>query len=140
MKLELKHIAPYLPHGLKCHNMGNTDEDGNPFIQEIVGLDIDGALVSGENEDDHYLFEDTFPILRPLSDLDNNLDWLIKMAEDVNHVLSFHNGLFSDAMTDEFTIEWIPQVCFEWLVENHFDVFSLIPAGLAISYKDAGLV
>lgn len=74
-KLTLQHIAPYLPYGLKCHNMGNHDDDGTPIVQEIIGLDQDGVLVSFEHEDEHYSYCDTFPLLRLMSDLTKE-EWL----------------------------------------------------------------
>lgn len=126
-KLELKHISPYLPYGLKVfRDTGETTDIGELSVGKMI-LWQEGY------------YESFKPILRHLSDLEDNLDWLSQMKEDVNHFISFHNGRFSDAMTDGFSIEWIPQSCFDWLVKNHFDVFGLIPAGLAISYKDAGL-
>lgn len=73
-KLTIKYIAPHLPYGLKCHNMGNHDDEGTPIVQEIIGLDQDGVLVSFEHEDEHYLYSDTFPLLRPMSDLTKEID------------------------------------------------------------------
>lgn len=140
MELEFRHLSLYFPYGLNLQfiirgvvertgKMTNVSHDLEMTPPTKIGLDY--------YDSEHiWMYK---PILRPLSDLEDNLDWLSQMAEDVNHFLSFHNAMFSDAMTNEFTIEWIPQVCFEWLVKNHFDVFGLIPAGLAISYKEVGL-
>lgn len=176
MKLELKHLAPYLPYGLKFqyasynhkeavkeHNLnceswlkntnchGISDEiKAKYFVNKIgsirsIQMRVHGTIfkIGAKYPKTFYASEmgiKAKPILRPLSDLEDNRDHLYRMEEDVNHSISFHNGMFSDAMPDNFTIEWIPKVCFEWLVKNHFDVFDLIPSGLAISYKDAGMV
>lgn len=72
--LTLEHLAPYLPYGLKCHNMGNTDEEGHAFVSEIVGLDHDNVWVSHEHEDNDYAYSDTFPLLRPLSNLTKEIE------------------------------------------------------------------
>lgn len=65
--LTKEHLAPYMPYGLQCYNMGNNDDDGLPIIQEIIGLHQDGVLVSFEYEDEHFDYCDTFPLMMPLS-------------------------------------------------------------------------
>lgn len=70
MKLELKHIAPYLPYGLKIF----TDYDG---IQEINGMpDLFHASYYCEKTDagDEPHIEQIKPILRPLSDLTKEIE------------------------------------------------------------------
>jgi hypothetical protein len=151
MKLELRHLAPYLPYGLRYtfdnhkywkidtlidptspkYDFGTLVRAGKEELLYPISVEWDdpkNGLTSGFKFD-NINFK---PILRPISDLDGKLGWINKMSQEVNHSISFDNGLFSDSMADEFTIEWIPKICFEWLIKNHFDVFWLIPAGLAI--------
>lgn len=75
MKLELKHLAPYLPYGIQCHIQGEN-KDNNPILFEIQALNYEGA----DCHEIHgvyileTLFEDIFPILRPLSDLTKEIE------------------------------------------------------------------
>lgn len=131
-KLELKHLAPYLPYGLKFLTV--FDKQTPKLLTGICG-----NIIYYEDHEKWIAIDAIKPILRPLSDLEDNHCYVDQMEEDVNHSISYHNGLFSDLTADDFDIKWLPQVSFNWLVKNHFDVFDLIPAGLAISYKEAGL-
>lgn len=134
-KLTIEHLAPYLPYGLKCHNMGNFDEDGNPYVQEIVGLETDYVVVSFDNYDDRYLFEETFPILRPLSGLIREIEHkdvaLIPAIYMESHDITLGERLklISRGSKDFYMLPW-------WviskLIEWHFDVFGLIEKGLAV--------
>ena len=110
MKLELKHLAPYLPYRLKCKTHKSiailSDLTTND-IYECASFIEEPRDMIGENGMLH--FEDFKPILRPLSDMnisDKAMDKLI------NGALSYN--VFIDA------------------VSQHFDVFCLIQQGLAI--------
>ncbi len=115
-KLELKQLAPYLPYGLKVTN----------------GKEI--AEITLRNADDLQFATDFKPILRPLSDLDNEnvdgyvySDWLIEKYQS-SYVENQINSIKED-------IRWINHceyVIINDLIEWHFDVFNLIPQGLAI--------
>lgn len=103
MKLELKHLAGYLPYGLKFDGkrFGWQNFDGNPKI--LCPSDLDGR------------WEMIKPILHPLKDLkrggidDDCLRWLL--VKDINEIkLSTYN----------------------FLMENHFDIYGLIEHDLAI--------
>lgn len=58
MKLELKHLAPYLPYLLRCKNANTTFEMTGSFLDEWYNY--------GE------LPKDLKPILRPLDDLEQS--------------------------------------------------------------------
>lgn len=130
MKLELKHLAPYLPYGLKILNgwgdiktlnYTHLDDEGNGFIKHVK------------------------PFLRPMSDL-------TKEIEHNGEKYSVGNIIFpKDDYDDDFTrkcaIEALklsnaihhvntPYSIVEVLFKNHFDVFGLIPAGLAIDINE----
>ena len=76
MKLEVKHLAPYLPYGLKLQVQGEVMEDKRPILFNMVGI-VDGEVLvhrinyiaNVENE-----IEDCFPILRPLSDINTKIE------------------------------------------------------------------
>ena len=112
MKLELKHLAPYLPYGLK--------------IGKIKGFEAYRLMVCTENNSEEINIDPCVrlqykPILRPLSDLTekelrgqgfwHHIDFLIYDKADTTH---------------------IPYNMVVYLLSNHFDVFKLIDNGLAI--------
>lgn len=122
-KIEFKHLAPYLPYGLKV-----MYTDGK--IYEVCGLNIYSDCILNVSGVETLPFKDIKPILRPLSDLSEVGN---QMERDCNHTIWYENGAWSDSMTDDFSIDWIPKVCYEWLIERHFDVFGLLDSGLAIN-------
>lgn len=103
MKLELKHLAPYLPYGLKVSSIHTLNaENGIGNINHIVR-----AVNKGKKQ--------YRPILRPLSDL----------TKEEYRCLFYGNPL-------DYKIDELPYKTFIKLLEWHFDVFHLIPQGLAI--------
>ena len=106
-KLELKHLAPYLPYKLKV--MGEYGK-----YEEVIGY-----------ENNHLLFEyglgkieSLKPILRPLSDLSKN-----EFISELGHFTkTFKFNL--DVTEYQFIIK---------MIKLHFDVFGLIEKGLAIN-------
>lgn len=116
MKLELKHLAPYLPYGLKIKLENFPIGDGIRKLELDCGHDF------------HFYFQQEFvkPILRPLSEAP------IRLVE--------YYGFTSLADFSEYVIDRrIATKCMDELIENHFDVFSLIPAGLAIDANTLNL-
>ena len=82
-KLELKHIAPYLPYGLKIKHE-SIDEDATE-ICNLESLSLD--CITFDNGCDYY-FEDSDydnpiikPLLRPLSDLYKEIDGIVGIVE-----------------------------------------------------------
>lgn len=129
MKLELKHLAPYLPYGLKINLNRNK---GMYMASNIDLLKTDISFNSGVSEayvmydQVSYGMHDIKPILRPLSDLDvRKIDipdsYLIEKNFDGNIILQRGNV---------WSCDW--RIVDQYLFENHYDVFELIPAGLAI--------
>ena len=129
MKLELKHLAPYLPYELKF-----TDSVSKT-IWTLMPANI--AVFN-------YAFHK--PILYPLSDLTKEIECngeKFVPVEKLNELIGCEFGINSGILwiTDKssigFSEEFIP--FYEKLFEWHFDVFNLIGAGLAISKEDATL-
>ena len=126
MKIELKHLAPYLPYGLKCINIGNkvvrelVHELGHDSeIKRKIGL----TMILGTSHINK-------PILRPLSDFvkdefHEQLGEIHLLHDETIIAWSVFDGesLLSNKMDYSF---------YEWLFKNHFDVFGLIEKGLAI--------
>ena len=111
MKLELKHLAPYLPYGLKIKTKHGFD------TMET----LNGWLVNGDHEES-YCYEDHpnetlefKPILRPLSD-----------------VVKMNKSLYESYLMSGCEIDRMPYLSILACLENHYDIFGLIDAGLAI--------
>ena len=126
MKLELKHLAPYLPYGLKVI-LKSTDNNTIPRIFSIT------LLYSYSND-----INDIKPILRPLTDLTEEIEVKGHSAGSFKTcTLDQLNGMMS--MEDEFEsihkrsmVLTYPYEAIQLLLEYHFDVFGLIDKGLAI--------
>ncbi len=134
MKLEIKHIAPYLPYGLKIELKKNT----YPKTTEIVDLEFEHLkyLVKSLN---HTIK----PLLRPLSYIDAEL---IDKKEGFKFRLKdcFCNGLdiecnelIKKIKTNTLYTPWTfvlrsSYLLVQNLLEHHFDIYGLIEKGLAI--------
>jgi len=139
MKLEIKHIAPYLPYQLKIRSFRYNDD---LFIEDI--------FISGEFLD--YLFENSHsrinspnyykPILRPLFNLTKEIEVngekfipivMIKAFGELKKGLTENDsnmlGYFIQTWGDKSKIPyWAMELLFEW----NFDIFNLIENDLAI--------
>jgi hypothetical protein len=130
MKLELKHLAPYLPYGLKIQGMTYGEIAELSCCTETSVNITDRAFQYGMWAD---IF-DIKPILRPLSDLDSGnfeglfySEWLIEKY----HTIGIENQI--NRIEDD--IRWLNHcdyILIQHLFEWHFDVFGLIEKGLAI--------
>ena len=130
MKLELKHLTPYLPYklGFMLSDIGifNIDSEYQKPSEAYEKLKLTNILISDrievelEHENGWSIgfieLEEIKPILRPLSDLEEFspaiYNYLVKNCE--NYVVR------------------LQQIDYNVLIENHFDVFKLIENGLAI--------
>jgi hypothetical protein len=139
MKLELKHLAPYLPYELKILNGKEYDIVNGIDNKTVISL-FRGHL------ENFTTIENVKPILRPLSDLSKviNIDgdsfipiYLLKnIRYEFESDLSFGFDPQSDGYTCHCSSQYlefseyyeINSKLFEW----HFDVFGLIETGLAI--------
>jgi len=141
MELEVKHLAPYLPYGLKLQYVVREKVEKTGILQSISHRDFEThpTRVSIEglyNEEHIWMFK---PILRPLSDLNKELF----MNGNFGFIPSKRFELVKDeegVWCDEFYADYgesptskvdVTQMNF-WLFEYHFDVFGLIQKGLAI--------
>jgi len=124
MKLELKHLSPYLPYGLQI----STDDVGEDWIETVIGLNKEAIETSVGNYWDYTVK----PILRPLSDLTKEIehkgDRFIPIIEysylRFKEIANYKGG--------QNTMKFIQVREQDLLFELKFDVFGLIDAGLAI--------
>ena len=159
MKLELKHLAPYLPYGLKF--------EVNIFDQAMT----DGVMV-GLNEieiefsgirntiTESFTYDLCLPILRPLSDLTKEIEHNGGKFIPIMVLYGGESYRDYDFMLEvvdkpiigkriEISVKDLPSPCisfglktptnnilnygnWQMLLEWHFDIFGLIPANLAI--------
>jgi len=127
MKLELRDLAPYLPYKLKLYCEGSSVE-----IQEMKPFDLTEVMIIFMNRYQK-------PILRPLSDLTKEIEingrtfnpYNTKILDDLMMATSEWDCLceYTGDLSKNVDIPYYIVVqLFEW----HFDVFGLIPQGLAI--------
>lgn len=131
MKLELKHILPYLDSGLKAiDNQAEPDDN----IIEITGFsNTDGNIEVFDQHGNYDIkLSDIKPILRPLSDYaDINSKSMCELNADLHiqmELLDLSLKLKHYTSCSYTTM----QLCFE----NHIDVFGLIEKGLAIDFNE----
>lgn len=127
MKLELKHLAPYLPYGLRMRFVNKT---GREIVLTGITSQGDYGNTITDGKGAMWLESCGFkPILRPISDIVKQ-EWI--------YILGFHDTSFEfNTRSIKFTktIHFGFEGNFEdisKLFENHFDVFGLIDKGLAI--------
>ena len=140
MDLEIKHLAPYLPYGLKLQYIVREKVEKTGTMISLSNYECEThptrVSIDFDNEEHIWMFK---PILRPFSDLDKPIKRDVNLT--VNPSIAF--GLVKDEegiWCDEFSADYgesptakidVTQMNF-WLFEYHFDVFGLIKAGLAV--------
>lgn len=152
MKLQLKHISPYLPYDLKFYIP--NDEHSN--IQTMTGLSKTDGIQTDYTEEDsvgcignlwcldeggrNYKYYNIKPILRPLSDLFKEVYY---EKYEMKRVLIKDHSVISSLSEEDFKEDAELNTYYHSnlrdnyeiitsLFELHFDVFRLIEKGLAI--------
>ena len=120
MKLEIKHLAPYLPYVITCTANDKSFED-HPLMGLIEYNDT--ALFDFENGEQDYSLKDFKPLLLPLSKLDFSLS--TPFTPYTQSLMDADGGIEENIMS-------CPYEDMLLMLERHYDVFGLIPAGLAI--------
>lgn len=123
-KLELKHLAPYLPYGLKCLD--------HQLVQcELVTLhkssvcEVEYIMNVGSYE---FEIDEIKPILRPLSDMtDINSERMGDLNIDLMDQMQI-----SDFASKYISLEQLSYGNVKTLLMLHIDIFGLIEADLAI--------
>lgn len=155
-KLKLEHLVAYLPYGLRIAYLDIQFKSGyeayvlrglsENYRYKKDDLDADDNLDLLKATEITFSFDsyrlnsiahNLKPILRPLSDLDEEIDfdglfvpskWILKSA--------FNEGRYYEedieSMKTSFDVNYTPYWLLRYLLEWHFDVFNLIEKGLAI--------
>ncbi len=141
MELEAKHLCPYLPYGLKLQYIVRDKLISTGIMKSIIHNDSEThptkININYQGEEHIWMFK---PILRPLSDIDKEL--FINGSFGfipINYFLGEDSDLILNAIQIK-DLSFIPYNLINKLFEWHFDVFGLIPAGLAVSIHDVGQV
>lgn len=126
MKLELKHLAPYLPYGLKILDniRGGNHINDDTYLLEPKNIHRCLTFAS-ENEK---------PILRPLSDLTKEIEHNGEKFVPIEYN-AFKGSKVSiiDFISKYRHYKSMKYGIIERLFEWHFDVFELIEKDLAVN-------
>lgn len=132
-KLELKHLAPYLPYGLKV----KSNLTGS--ILTLKGISYRGSLQNEEGFDMTNINRSK-PILRPLSDLKKEIEVNGEKFFPFEYLqnnypcfgFDYNNEEGFILKTDVVNYKYLPYMILYKLFEWNFDVFGLIDKGLAL--------
>ncbi len=139
MKLELKHITPYLPYGLKFE-VKQCDEHAGEIlthIDTITGIGVIDDIISFNKSGDYSLTEldlndfNVKPILRPLREALYD-DILNDFKCECLAEREFVRDLEDDVASAGDKVKFAPYSVIQFLVENKIDIFELIENNLAI--------
>jgi hypothetical protein len=125
MKLEIKHLSPYLPYGLKLYDTYTK----SIYLNAVRGETLD-YLTIGENDS-------VKPILRPLSDLARKIQFRgnkVFPVDIIKDYCGYEIITNKERIVEPLTM--LPYLVFNLLCEMHFDMFNLIEKGLAISIHE----
>jgi hypothetical protein len=123
MKLELKHLAGYLPYGLKC-------TDGELIgIRNHIGWMGEFKFEYGSK---HIPVQSIKPILRPLSDLTKEIEVNGEKFVPVEKLGFPNTKKVEDSFLHVIGSLHVPYSEMQKLIEWHFDIHNLINNNLAI--------
>jgi hypothetical protein len=136
MKLEIKHLAPYFPYGLKLNLTRPLFKCNNV---SIIKCDFRYSKTTKEQylclDNVTYGYHDIIPILRPLSDLTKEIEHNGEKFVPIEYLYNNYTpitksvkGMYMDLQSPLDHRFDVVQKLIEW----HFDVFGLIEAGLAV--------
>jgi len=129
MKLELKHLAPYLPYGLKTDKGILSGIELSNNESDIYWIDNDKGIGH------HYDYADFKPILRPLSDLTKEIEHNNSVLDLILYLCNTYDYRGQMHIIQDIVKEKIPIAMYFELLRWHFDVFGLIDKGLAVPFS-----
>lgn len=124
-KLELKHLAPYLPYGLNVKLEFMEDSNIPWYYEDKEIFILEGMMLDWWNSDGKRDITKITPILRPLSDFNDS-----EADKEIFETGNYYTSVKLNSCMD--LPYWETQI----LLKYHFDVFGLIDKGLALSSID----
>lgn len=135
MELQVKHLAPYLPYGLKLQYVVREKVEKTGIMKSINHNEDEThptrvSISAMYNEEHIWMFK---PLLRPLSQIKEYFEPIFETDKEVNEFLSYETLTpFSIEDLENCLPNYIPYGSFKVLLKHHFDVFGLIEKGLAV--------
>lgn len=117
-KLELKHLAPYLPYGL---NIQIELDDGDIYSERIIGLDEELAII----ESGDCMIGNFKPIFHPLSRLTEEIEHDGEKFVPIQHEELVGSDIVRDFSKGLIHYDLIKYGVIQKLFEWHFNVFDL---------------
>lgn len=143
MKIQLEHLAPYLPYGLKVKIPVVNKKTCRQYVIGTVGAMYSDASICCYDTVNAY--PDWFkPILRPISQIDEEIEidgkFFTPMLEIELDLKRKGEWIVQyEQLVDYLTLcpemERIPYPLIQYLLSWHFDVFGLIDKRLAITHS-----
>jgi hypothetical protein len=136
-ELELKHILPYLPHGLKAISPENVISVVDVYMQSYDGERVGLNFLFSEYKNTLYK-----PLLRPMSDLFENIvhnGTSVCVGDDIlqdMNKLIVGGEAYRESYFQKTPFHYLEYWVINRLFEYHFDVFGLIEKGLAEPIKN----
>ena len=131
MKLELKHLKLYLDHKLLA-GFGGSD---NKYIISGLGIEGDGCERAyfhlSETRTVWYKLTSFYPVMRMLSSLTRQELIDKGFTTHLDYLTHEHQEY-----PETFPICSAPYDMVQYLISKHYDIFGLIPQGLAWSMDD----
>ena len=128
-ELELKHIAGYLPYGLKIY------EQRYSLTYNVVGY-LENEIYCKDKNNDVFSFVPELGvdklILRPLSDLTKEITHNGETFVPIEKYTHDIQVELSTCLRDDTYYELLPYFVIQKLYEWHFDIHNLIEKNLAI--------
>jgi hypothetical protein len=160
MKLEFKHVAAYLPYGLKLKYIGGLDDEDNRTDESShVKIGVIGDLVGIDNQYRNPIYwistlnghvglcsNDIKPILRPLSDLKKEIEvdgekFIPKnRLRDLIMIRGNYSKYDSNWINENIDPFLLPFWMIEYLLEWHFDIYGLLENNLAIDINTSNQI
>ena len=128
MELELKHLTAYLPYNLQI-KLGDGREMEVIAVRNWIGWCV---TYKSENGETNIGIKAVKPILRPLSDITKEIEHKGERFIPVRKLITEpDDNLYPENIDYRVVTNIMGYEKTQKLLEWHFDVFGLIPAGLA---------
>lgn len=136
-KLEIKHIAAYLPYELEV----KANDTVAPGVMVSIVAGMPGLLLYDDKDNiEYYELSAIKPLLIPLSELKNldNYTLIQFIKKQTGLQIDYELDIEVDVNKQQSIWMPIPKVIevYNILLQHHYDVFGLIDAGLALNKLD----